>query len=82
MAPNLHAQAIGRAVHSAIREAGQNIKGTGEASGIPRRTMTRSINGERCFDFDDLAKVSKATGIPIAEMISRAERILDQKAAV
>jgi plasmid maintenance system antidote protein VapI len=68
-------------VHGAIREAGMTIKGVGEASHIPARTMTRSINGERCFDFDELAKIGRVLGLTVSEIVARAERILDKQVA-
>lgn len=81
MAPNHLAQALGRAVHSVIREAGLNITSTGRAAGIPRRTMTRSVNGERCFSIEELYKVAPVVDVPVSEILARAERIAEKTAA-
>lgn len=81
MAPNHLALALGRAVHSFIREAGLNITSTGRATEIPRRTMVRSVNGERCFSIEDLYRLAPVLGTSVAEILARAERIAEKAVA-
>lgn len=74
MAPNYHAAAIGRAVNSAIREAGLNLRAYSDASGIPHNTLSRRVNGHNCFTYAELVQVAEITGVSVVEIAERAQR--------
>ena len=81
MAPSYLAAAIGRAVHSAIRESGLNLRAYGELSGTPHGTLSRRINGHSCFNYAELVQAADITGIELAEILDRAQRASLQKVA-
>lgn len=39
-------------------------------SGIPRTTLKRSLDGDRPFNTDELARVSRVLGITVAQLVS------------
>lgn len=47
-----------------------------EKSGIPRSTYVRLEAGERVIDVQQLDKIAHAFGIPMRELVDRAERLM------
>lgn len=77
-----HAVAIGTAARGAITEAGYSIASFAKASGIPINTLSRRINGHTPLDYAEMIQVSTITGLPLSELVARAERIAAAKELV
>lgn len=75
------AVAIGAAVRSALAEAGHTFTWAGEQAGFSWQTFSRSINGRRAFTFPELVRIAAVAGTTAAEIVERAERIHERRAA-
>lgn len=75
MATKSPAVAIGLVVASVIREADLTLKEFGQQAGIPHVTLSRRINGHVPFTWPELVKVSDVTGVSLAEIADRAQRL-------
>ena len=75
------AVAIGTAVRGAITEAGLTNTSFAHEAGFALNSLSRRINGHQPFDFPELVRVANVTGVPLMEIVARAERILERRAA-
>lgn len=76
-----HAVAIGTAARGAITEAGYSLTSFSKESGIPINTLSRRVNGHQALDYAELIAISTITGLPLSELVARAERIAARDAA-
>lgn len=75
------AVAIGTAARGAITEAGYSIASFAKESGIPINTLSRRFNGHIPLNYPELSRIANVTGLSIAELVQRAERIAARDAA-
>ncbi len=61
---------------SAIKHAGLTQDETSIKTGIPRNSLNRKLNGGT-FNFDELVRISQATGRKLSDIISNAEALAD-----
>lgn len=75
------AVAIGTAARGAITEAGYSIASFAKESGIPINTLSRRFNGHIPLNYPELVLIVQATGLSMAELVARADRIAARTAA-
>lgn len=64
VSPNLSEQ-----VNQTITQRGMNRSQISEASGIPRATLIRKLQGHSDFTVRELGSIAKALGLTIADLI-------------
>lgn len=69
---NVTSRQLGDVVKESIKDAGL----TQEQAGIPRNSLNRKIQGGT-FNFDELVRISQATGRKLSSIISDAEALAD-----
>lgn len=75
MGPNkLNSQYLGKAMKSAIKQAGFTQDEAGIKAGIPRNSLNRKLNGGT-FNFDELVRISQVTGRKLSDIIKDAEAL-------
>ena len=77
------AEAIGRAIRSAIVAAGLTIEVVADKVEIPLSTFSRRVNGKNgsSFTFPELLKIAAAVDQPLSQLIAAAERIVERERA-
>jgi transcriptional regulator with XRE-family HTH domain len=68
MDTNPYSQSVADAVKAAMTEAGYTELGLSEASGIPRVTLRRRLQGTYPFNVVELAAIAAALGISIEDL--------------
>lgn len=56
-------------VREAFEASGATLNGLATATGIPRNTLRRRIDGHQAFTVDQLASLSQALGVPVASLL-------------
>ena len=72
----LNSQYLGKAMKSAIKQAGFTQDEAGIKAGIPRNSLNRKLNGGT-FNFDELVRISQVTGRKLSDIIKNAEALAD-----
>ena len=72
----LNSQYLGKAMKSAIKQAGFTQDEAGIKAGIPRNRLNRKLNGGT-FNFDELVRISQVTGRKLSDIIKDAEALAD-----
>ncbi len=73
--PDPLAVAIGSAARGAITEAGLSLTSFAETAGFSWGTLSRRINGQTAFTYSELVRIADVTGITVAELVARADRL-------
>lgn len=56
---------VAAAVAAAVKQAGTNPVALEEATGIPRTTLRRSLDGRRPFKVDELYAIAETLGVDV-----------------
>ena len=73
---NVTSRQLEDVVKESIKDAGLTQEQAGIKAGIPRNSLNRKIQGGT-FNFDELVRISQATGRKLSSIISDAEALAD-----
>lgn len=60
---------VRRQAAAALKASGESRLGLSKKTGIPYATLTRSLDGHRPLNTDEIDKIRKALGIPLEAIV-------------
>lgn len=70
MAHSPTTEQVAERVGEMINKTGVTVVWLCEATGIPRSTMIRRLNGHTAFDLNELDRIAQALRIPVTDLLS------------
>ena len=61
---------VRRQVAAALKVSGESRLGLSKKTGIPYATLTRSLDGHRPLNTDEIDKIAKALDVSLGELVS------------
>lgn len=61
---------VRRQVATALKVSGESRLGLSKKTGIPYATLTRSLDGHRPLNTDEIDKIAKALDVSLGELVS------------
>lgn len=77
--PDAFSEAIFTVVRAKMGMMQLNIADVARKTDIPRSTLSRLVNGVRQPDMPQLLKIAQAINLPLGQLISKAEDLLEGK---
>lgn len=66
--------AVARVIADAIADAGISQGQAAHCAGIAQATMSRRMTGRSSFALCEISALAEVVGVPVADLLSRAER--------